>query len=281
MNLFYFHDRINPNFGDELNAFLWPRLFGDIFDGRGDCLFLGIGTILDRRVPVSPRTIVFGTGVRNPADLPVIDESWDIRFVRGPKSSSALGGCRAISDSAYCLRLLEWKKCPKVHRVSFVPWYLNRGLEWAIACRQAGVKYIDPCRSVGEVIEDIRSSELVITEAMHGAIVADAFGVPWIRVKSRQHRWEKEGATEWKWADWAESVGVSASGVASALPERCGTRQWLLPWGIYRAVVRKASALKAAAKEQPRLSSDVRLCETISQLNDEVQRLSGDLSRMG
>jgi hypothetical protein len=39
------------NFGDELNAILWPRLLPGLLDGAGPDLLLGIGSVLDARHP--------------------------------------------------------------------------------------------------------------------------------------------------------------------------------------------------------------------------------------
>ena len=43
--------------------------------------------------------------------------------------------------------------------------------------------YVDPASGPRHVVDAIRSARLVVTSAMHGAIVADAFRVPWIRVR--------------------------------------------------------------------------------------------------
>ena len=71
MKLFYYKDP-GGNFGDDLNAWLWPRLIPELLDDRDDTLFVGIGSILDRRIPQEPRKIVFGTGVGYGL-LPVLD----------------------------------------------------------------------------------------------------------------------------------------------------------------------------------------------------------------
>ena len=51
------------NFGDDLNTWLWPTLLGDsFFNGDEDSLFLGVGTILNKKIPKEPEKIVLGTG---------------------------------------------------------------------------------------------------------------------------------------------------------------------------------------------------------------------------
>ena len=51
------------NFGDDLNTWLWPTLLGkSFFDTHEDSLFLGVGTILNQKLPKSPEKIVLGTG---------------------------------------------------------------------------------------------------------------------------------------------------------------------------------------------------------------------------
>lgn len=47
-----------------------------------------------------------------------------------------------------------------------------------VVCQQAGVEYIDPAGKVENVIAAISGSQVLISEAMHGAIVADTLRVP-------------------------------------------------------------------------------------------------------
>ncbi len=61
MQLYYFKDR-RGNFGDDLNPWLWRQLLPEVMQGSPDELFVGIGTLLNHRLPAAPLKHVFGSG---------------------------------------------------------------------------------------------------------------------------------------------------------------------------------------------------------------------------
>lgn len=65
------------------------------------------------------------------------------------------------------------------------------------------MEYLSPRGDAEAVIRRLASASLVIAEAMHCAIVFDAFGTPWHGLAT----------SEWfltaKWLDWADSPGLS------------------------------------------------------------------------
>ena len=207
MKLVFFRGKV-PNFGDELNLHVWPALLPEGFlDDDEDELFVGIGSIIGDHLPAASRKFVMGSGYAGNMGLPdVHDGSWDIRFVRGPNTARTLGidPCLSICDSAVLLRAMENLPAPDDSvGIGFMPHYesLERG-NWAEACRLAGITLIDATEPVDKVLSQIRGARLLITEAMHGAIVADAMRTPWIGARPIY------GGHHKKWLDWAGALGV-------------------------------------------------------------------------
>jgi len=94
--LLYYHQDPQRNFGDDLNPWLWQRLLPGQFSGtvahdpraRGvvaddEVLFVGIGTLINTRVPTGPRKVVFGSGAEE-TFLPI--SHWECIY-RGRGSS--------------------------------------------------------------------------------------------------------------------------------------------------------------------------------------------------
>jgi succinoglycan biosynthesis protein ExoV len=206
MKLVFFRGTV-PNFGDELNLYVWPALLpADFLDDDEDELFVGIGSIIGDHLPARSRKFVMGSGYAGYMGLPdVHDGSWDIRFVRGPNTAKVLGIDPGLSicDSAILLRAMDLPAPDDSVGVAFMPHYesLERG-NWAEACRLAGITLIDATEPVEKVLSQIRGARLLITEAMHGAIVADALRTPWIGARPIY------GGHHKKWLDWAGALGV-------------------------------------------------------------------------
>ena len=206
MKLVFFRGKV-PNFGDELNLHVWPALLPQGFlDEDEDELFVGIGSIIGSHLPAKSRKFVMGSGYAGYMGLPdVHDGSWDIRFVRGPNTAKTLkiDPNLSICDSAILLRAMELPAPAKNVGVAFMPHYesLERG-NWAEACRYAGITLIDATEPVEKVLSQIRGARLLVTEAMHGAIVADALRTPWVGARPIY------GGHHKKWLDWAGALDI-------------------------------------------------------------------------
>ncbi len=216
---FYRKNDKQPNFGDELNVWLWDKLLPGVFDDNEATTFLGIGSLLNNlvaeRAPNAQQIVVFSTGVgyvgygvSYEAGLPKMDQSWKVYCVRGPFSAYKLGLPPevAVTDGAALVRRVFQPSGQKVHKFSYMPHFsqsIQGGQTWSDVCELAGVNYIDARWPIEKVLSMISETEVLLTEALHGAIVADALRVPWICIQTAPER-----LLPFKWQDWCESIRV-------------------------------------------------------------------------
>lgn len=207
MKLVFFREKV-PNFGDELNTLVWPALLPPGFlDEDETDLFVGIGSIIGDHLPKRGIKHIVGSGYGGYSGLPnMADGTWDVRFVRGPQTARMLGlpPETSVCDGAVLLRAIDKLPEPAGNvGIGFMPHYqsLQKGL-WDKACTLAGITLIDPTRPVETVLSQVRGARLLVTEAMHGAIVADALRVPW--VAARPLFW----GHHMKWQDWSEALDI-------------------------------------------------------------------------
>lgn len=206
MKLTYFQGD-PPNFGDEINATMWDELLPSGFlDEDENTLFLGIGSILWDFLPKAPLKVVAGSGWGGYTEPPdVHDGSWNVLWVRGPRTAARLGlePTAAITDAAVLMRRTTLPAAATGVGAAFMPHVdsVARG-NWEAVCRLAGVTYLDPRAPVEGLLAQIRGAKVLVTEAMHGAIVADALRTPWIGVTPSHH------VHRAKWLDWSESLAI-------------------------------------------------------------------------
>lgn len=207
MKLFYYQSPSGlKNLGDDLNLWLWEKLIPGILDEDEDAIFVGIGTLLNNRLPKACQTVVMGSGVGYGSALPNIDSSWKIYCLRGPLSAKALNLPEKLSiiDPAVLVRNYYHINNKKRYKFGYMPHAVSSkhaGNSWEIICQDLGILYIDARWPIEKVLSAITEVEILIAEAMHGAIVADALRVPWIPVQSRI-------TLPFKWLDWSLSIGV-------------------------------------------------------------------------
>jgi succinoglycan biosynthesis protein ExoV len=211
------------NFGDDLNPWLWPQLFKSTQADTEKTYFLGIGSILYPenkilKTVLEDKKVVFGTGVRPSTNhnTLTIDNTWDIKFLRGPLSAMSLKNkYDFVADAAYAIRHIDnferFIGIPKKHNISVMPYFKSvEYFDWEQLCKNLGYNYISPFSENGveETLFNIASSKYIITEAMHGAILADALRVPWHRYLLTTHHTEGAMISEFKWMDWLYSLNL-------------------------------------------------------------------------
>jgi len=271
------------NFGDELNPWLWEKLIPGILDEDASVAFVGIGSLINNGLPQKTRyarkIVIFGTGVGYGKGVPKIDESYTIYCVRGLLSAQALGISEklAITDGAVLIRQVFSNQSPKKYRFSYMPHYELAGKGWETVCQKLGFGYIDPRWSVEQVLSSISETEILLAEAMHGAIIADALRVPWLPITTNS------SILAFKWQDWCSSIGVEYQPIRmKRLHHPKESLDILTPFRTIRDWNRQkeaAQALKQAAlSRSPVLSKDSRLEMLTNQLEEKLQDFKKDVA---
>jgi succinoglycan biosynthesis protein ExoV len=276
---FYRSPNGERNFGDELGPWLWRRLLPDAFDDDDRELFVGIGTLLNNKLPRARRTVVFGAGYGY-GELPLIDSTWHIYCVRGPFTAQVLNlpPSLGVTDPGVLVGSMDLPAEPRhvAHEFAYMPHWSFACDEWRHVCDQIGFSYIDPRADVDTVLAQIRGTKVLIAEAMHGAIVADALRVPWIPV------WNDPAIYHFKWRDWCASLGLpySPHRIISVWQPGSASANML---GRLRHGARLAGAaarLSFVARTGRRMLSDLTvLQERTLALRNELERLRRDMSR--
>lgn len=286
MKICYYHDS-EGNFGDDLNAWMWPRLLPDLFNGTckhgqeyyddnndEPALFYGIGTILDERIPSKPQKYIAGVGTGYFAP-PVIDDSYNVYFVRGPKTAQKLGldPSLGIGDPAILLRELLKKPENPRHGTSLIMHCdTAKTGYWKRIADRLGIHHIDP-RSTDplKVINELIASEYVITESLHGAIIADAYNIPWCPITTMP------SINQFKWHDWCETINIDYQ-PAPLVSIYNDPSNSLIKSGINKGKAMLGERqLKALLKEKKSYNSDASIISSqISQMLEKLEQLTVD-----
>jgi succinoglycan biosynthesis protein ExoV len=206
MNLYFWNDNNVLNFGDAINLALWPKLFSSTLLDNDEINFLGIGTVLNHLLPQDLNFLVFGSGYGY-GKIPLNVKAMDIYCVRGPLTVQKLGLSpdKSVTDPAILLPTIIAADRTESYKFGFMPHWRNSCPIWEKICDENEILYIDPLDSFSNVITKINSIGCLITEAMHGAVVADSYRIPWIPVYDEKN----PDHSMFKWMDWTASMELN------------------------------------------------------------------------
>ncbi len=207
----YFHR--GKNFGDQLNILIFDYFMPNAFDDDEENIFVGIGSLIGLVSRFPGRKIVFSSGLADgdestygkvPKDL----SSYEFLCVRGPLTAKKLGikPELAITDGAILLAAMNLPLVRSHEVISFMP---HAGSEQFYdhqkMAMELGWQFISPSEEPLEVLKKMMRSKYIVTEAMHGAIVADTLRIPWIPYVGFST------VNHFKWKDWCASMNLNYS----------------------------------------------------------------------
>ncbi len=269
MELYYYH-AASGNFGDDLNAWFWDEVTPGWREALPDHLLVGIGTLLNDRLPLGQPKLVMGSGLGYGDGPPPAELLAEMRFaaVRGPRTAATLGlpAETGIVDPAVLIPDLEgFRDLAPRGRAIFVPHVSSLPrFNWERVCAGAGIDFVSPAGPAREVITRIGTAPLVIAESMHAAILADAFGRPWHALSiSREFN-------DFKWGDWADSLEIALTVERPAWERWRGGRSATGPAGGPRH-----EALAPARNRIEHLQRRVRQQLQTRMLSAQLRRLAG------
>lgn len=209
MEILYYKD-VKGNFGDDLNEVIWRAVLPRQVFEVPDVILVGIGSILNATMAPPSRTMgkrvfVLGSGASYGA-LPTGWETWSILALRGPLTAKLMGKQNAAAtDGAALIATVPSLIGEEGRRdlTLFMPHHhsLAAGL-WEKVADTCGFTFVSPEWPVSKIMALFARAKLVVTEAMHGAIVADAMRIPWIPVVM------SPDISVFKWADWTMSLNL-------------------------------------------------------------------------
>jgi succinoglycan biosynthesis protein ExoV len=285
MKLYYFRQPDgSQNFGDDLNPWLWQKLIPDCLDDDEKIAFVGIGTLvnnwLPKHTPNAESRVIFGSGVGyGEIDQIQGDSTYKFYCLRGPLSAQRLGlpPELAVTDGAALIRRVFQADQPKKYRFSYMP-HVGQiaAKELGLICQELGMGFIDPRWTTEQVLLAISQTEVLLTEAMHGAIVADALRIPWVPIVG------KPRVLSFKWQDWCQSVGLEYQPMY--IPRLIGANGQKWPrslaysannWLMSKLAIPKFREIIKTAR--PFLSQDATIEQLTVTLEERLEQFKNDL----
>ena len=181
-----------PNFGDLIGPYLVSKITDkpvlNICDQKHSGL-MTVGSILqsiDRQ-----NMAVWGSGFIKKPTEEVINNikkyKPDILSVRGKKTANCLieGGINlpeniVYGDPALILPLFYQPLIKSSEKIGLCPHFIHKPKFLKVIAQNDNLKIIDVQKDMENVVNEISSSSVCISTSLHGLIIAQAYGIPWV-----------------------------------------------------------------------------------------------------
>ncbi len=201
----HFHWSDRPNFGDRLGPLLLRRFAGleSVRSSFTDAEIVTVGSVL-QLIPVGWPGIIAGCGKLRAGSPFLPSRGTKILALRGPLTARGIPGSYALGDPGILSDELLTELPERVHSLGLLPHWSDRELEHRPEFLRFKPLIIRVSEDPLTVIRKIGSCQKLVTSSLHGAIVADSFGIP--RRVEPCKLWRMD--TDFKWMDYSASVGM-------------------------------------------------------------------------
>ena len=203
----HYYKSTRGNFGDDINPSFFKAICPNYEHAKKERL-IGIGTLLNSSIGEIRNSIIFGSGYGQGRPATIDHSTTEVLGVRGPITAMSLGidpEHTVIGDPVlYIPRIEQFNKgiakkgkyVFALHHRTAEYWNFNES-------KSTEFVYLDPATTkINDYIATIKQAELVFAESLHGAIVASAYQVPFIRTGLLNR------VDETKWLDFFLSLMI-------------------------------------------------------------------------
>lgn len=186
------------NLGDDLNYFLLRELSHKKIINSNELVYqnvenlMCIGSIVEWLT--NEKSTIWGSGAMFGGQYSMKTKPKKVLAVRGPLTrqyllSQGVDCPEVYGDPALLLPYIYRPHITQTYKIGIIPHYIDQGNEHlhrllsqssAVSIRMINLKDYTHWH---DVIDDICSCEFIISSSLHGLIIADAYGIPNIRVK--------------------------------------------------------------------------------------------------
>lgn len=171
-----------PNFGDDINPWFLAALTGREFrwGSTRRSHLLGVGSIAAK---ASAHSWAMGSGLLEPVTRAERPRCGRVVALRGALTAEMLGAAPSFLGDPVLLmdRLLE-RPAVRAGRIGVVPHAISVRAWRHLLRGRDDLTLIDPRGDPLSVVKAIAACERVVSQSLHGLVVADAYGIPavWI-----------------------------------------------------------------------------------------------------
>lgn len=207
-----------PNFGDFIGPYLTSKIVGKpVLNIRGlrHSGIMAVGSIIhmiDRN-----NMVIWGSGlIDRPTEAQIENikkYSPEILSIRGHETAKCLSEAginipdkSVYGDPALILPLIYKPVISGSKKIGICPHYIHKLHFLENIMDKENLKVIDVQRDMETVVDSISSSSVCISTSLHGLIVAQAYGVPWVWLEVIDNNL---GGNEFKFKDFFSTINES------------------------------------------------------------------------